>query len=55
MYPYDIIQARADPQGAEDIAFIAFLPPVFMIGFDGKKEARCFATHIGPTPGPPPP
>ena len=39
----------------EDIESIAFSPPVFIIGFVGKKGASCFATHIGPTPGPPPP
>ena len=28
---------------------------VFTIGFPGKKGVRCFATPIGPIPGPPPP
>ena len=37
------------------MAVIAFSPPVFIIGFEGKKGTNCGATQIGPTPGPPPP
>ena len=55
IYPYEIKQANAEPYGAEEIALIAFVPPTFIIGLEGKNGARCFATHIGPAPGPPPP
>ena len=55
MYPYEIRQASADPQGAADMASMACSPPVGMIGFVGKNGAKCAATQIGPTPGPPPP
>ena len=34
---------------------MGFDPPVEIIGLLGKKGAKCFATQIGPTPGPPPP
>ena len=34
---------------------IPFSPPVFTKGCLGKNGVRCFATPIGPTPGPPPP
>ena len=49
------MQAKADPQGADEIDSIGLSPPVLTIGFDGKKSSRCLATEIGPTPGPPPP
>ena len=52
MYPYDIKQAKAEPHGAPDIELIGFFPPVFIIGLLGKNGAKCFATQIGPTPGP---
>ena len=55
IYPYEIKHARADPNGAAEIEEIALSPPVLIIGFEGKKGLRCFATQIGPTPGPPPP
>ena len=34
---------------------MAWVPPVSITGFPGKKGAKCEATHIGPTPGPPQP
>ena len=55
MYPYEIKHAKALPQGAAEMAVIAFSPPVGMIGLVGKKGSYCGATQIGPTPGPPPP
>ena len=33
---------------------MALFPPVLMIGFS-KNGVKCFATPIGPIPGPPPP
>ena len=55
IYPYEIIHASADPQGAAEIALIPFLPPVLITGFEGKNLDKCSATQTGPTPGPPPP
>ena len=55
MYPYEIKHANAEPKGAPEIAEMASLPPVGTTGFPGKNGARCLATQIGPTPGPPPP
>ena len=37
------------------MAVMAWLPPVLIIGLLGKNGAKCFATQMGPTPGPPPP
>ena len=39
----------------EEIAGIAYSPPVLIIGFDGKNSFKCLTTPIGPIPGPPPP
>ena len=55
MYPYEIIHASAEPNGAADIAGIALSPPVLITGLVGRKGLKCFETQIGPTPGPPPP
>ncbi len=55
MYPYDIRQANALPHGAAEMAEMALSPPVLMIGLVGRNGTNCFATQIGPTPGPPPP
>ena len=55
IYPYDIRQTSADPQGAEEIASSESSPPVLINGLDGRNSLRCSATQIGPTPGPPPP
>src|SRR5690606_9316660 len=55
MYPYEIKHTSAEPHGAAEIAVIADSPPVATTGFDGRNGTRCFATQIGPTPGPPPP
>ena len=54
MYPYEIRHAIADPQGAAEIALT---PCFFSIDLlvCGKKFTKCFATQMGPTPGPPPP
>jgi hypothetical protein len=40
IYPYDIKHARAEPKGAPEIDVMALLPPVFIIGFPGKKGAK---------------
>ena len=46
-----MMQAKADPNGAPEIAVIAWLPPVDITGLPGKNGTSCSATHIGPTPG----
>ena len=43
------------PQGDAATACIPLLPPVLINGCPGRNSTRCFATPIGPTPGPPPP
>ena len=43
------------PHGAAETGGIAFSPPTFASGWPGRYGARCFATPIGPMPGPPPP
>ena len=55
MYPYEITQAKADPHGAAEIDLTLSLELTLIIGLFGKNGTRCLATHIGPTPGPPPP
>ena len=49
------MQARAEPQGAPEIDLTPKLLLTLIIGLFGKKGTKCLATHIGPTPGPPPP
>ena len=55
MYPYEITHANADPQGAPEIDLTLSLELILIIALFGKNGTRCFATQIGPTPGPPPP
>ena len=43
------------PNGAAETAGIAFDPPVFTKGFEGRKGASSAVQQIGPIPGPPPP
>ena len=50
MYPYEIIHASAEPNGAADIAGIALSPPVLITGLVGRKGLKCFETQIGPLP-----
>ena len=47
IYPYEIIHASADPNGAADIAGIALSPPVLITGLVGRKGLKCFETQIG--------
>src|ERR1700748_1523611 len=55
MHIHEISKIAADPCGAALIT-IGTLPPVGgLSGCLGKWGTRCFATPIGPTPGPPPP
>ena len=42
----------AELHGADDTGPTALPPPT---GLPGRNGARCFATQIGPIPGPPPP
>jgi len=43
------------PQGAAETAVIDFSRLIETTGCPGKNGTRCFATAIGPAPGPPPP
>ena len=54
MYPYEIRHAIADPQGAAEIALTPCFFSIDLLVW-GKKSTKCFATQMGPTPGPPPP
>ena len=46
-------QIMAEPQGAPEI--VTDCLSFERKGCEGKNDAKCFATQIGPTPGPPPP
>ena len=55
MYIIEIGRMLALPHGAALTAPDACAPPVLTTGLPGRNGARCFATPIGPMPGPPPP
>src|SRR6478609_267996 len=54
MYAKLIGRIDAEPYGAADTGPTGWLPG-FASGWPGRYGARCFATAIGPMPGPPPP
>ena len=55
IYIQDIGKILALPQGAAETAPMPFFGPEFIKTWFGKKGSKCFATPIGPIPGPPPP
>ena len=54
IYAYEIVDAKALPQGADEID-IPDLPPIEIKELLRKNSFKCSTTPIGPTRGPPPP
>ena len=46
---------KAPETSTSDTTPKAFLPPVSIMGWFGRKSTKWAATPMGPTPGPPPP
>ena len=55
MYAHEIGRIAALPQGAAEMVPQACGCARSTTGWPGRNGARCFATPIGPMPGPPPP